>query len=383
MRRYLRAGRDLMRRILLLAFALCGSVPWASATTSPDTLRGPGRMAVLDLVDLTDNTQKPEISEALRGALAKNGGWTILQRDSVSKRLGEFNINPRQGCNNPQCGFDIGNVVQAEYVVYGTATPLASVEAVSLKLLHIPTARIVWTKVLEGDGAADADRMRSLEKAFAACAAEMANLKPELDKAKHGKSLAVFDLSENSPQSRAFFERICTRVYGNPAYDLMSPTELAELLTALEINKYSVTPSLENMIGLGQKLGVSSLLYSRLYRDGRSYVYRLAMYDVAAKSLVLELPPQPSEDLIKLLDYEKVFFNTLFSKEKEAPAAASVKDGSKSNKALWISLGVLGIGGGVAAYWVENLRKEDKGPGDGGTGNSPIPFPPRPPDDKQ
>jgi hypothetical protein len=336
-------------------------------------------MAVLDLVDLTDNAQKPEFSELLRNALIAKGAWTILPRDTLSKRLGDFNINPRQGCNNPQCGFDIGNVVQAEFVIFGTATPLASAEAVTLKLLHIPTARIVWTKVLEGEGNSDAERQRSLEKAFAATAAEMAKLKPEPEKGRRGKSLAVIDLSENSAQSRAFFERVCTRVYGNSAYDLMSPTELAELLTALEINKYSVAPSLENMIGLGQKLGVSNLLYSRLYRDGRSYVYRLAMYDVSGKALVLELPPQPSENLLKLLDYEKVFFNTLFAKEKDAPAtAAAMKDGSKSNKALWISLGVLGIGGGVAAYWVENLRKNGGG-GGGPKTQDDIPFPPDPP----
>jgi hypothetical protein len=379
--RHLRAGRGLRPSVLLLAFASYVAAPRA-AVSPPDSAHGPRRLAVLDLVDLTDNAQKPEVSDALRGALSANGSWTVLQRDSVAKRLGDFNINPRQGCNNPQCGFDIGNVVQAEYVLFGTATPLASVEAVSLKLLHIPTAKIVWTKVLEGEGAADADRLHSLEKAFAACAGEMAKPKPDMDKAKHGKSLAVIDLSENSAQSRAFFERVCTRIYGNPAYDLMSPTELAELLTALEINKYSVTPSLENMIGLGQKLGVSSLLYSRVYRDGRSYVYRLAMYDVANKALVLELPPQPSEDLVKLLDYEKVFFNTLFNKEKDAPAAA-VKDAGKSNKALWISLGVLGIGGGVAAYWVENLRKEDKGTNPGPVVDGAIPFPPPPPSEKQ
>jgi hypothetical protein len=337
-------------------------------------------MALLDLVDLTDNSQKPDFTDMLRGALIAKGAWTVLPRDTVSKRLGDFNINPRQGCKNPQCGFDIGNVVQAEYVIFGTVTPLASAEAVTLKLLHIPTARIVWTKVLEAEGATDSERLRSLERGFATTAAEAAKLKPDTEKVRRGKSLAVVDLSENSPQSRAFFERVCTRVYGNSAYDLMSPTELAELLTALEINKYSVAPSLENMIGLGQKLGVSNLLYSRLYRDGRSYVYRLAMYDVTGKALVLELPPQPSEDLIKLLDYEKVFFNTLFAKEKDAPAAAAaMKDGSKSNKALWISLGVLGIGGGVAAYWVENLRK-DGGGGGGPRAQDDIPFPPAPPE---
>jgi hypothetical protein len=356
---------------------MCGTASHAAAP-APDAAHGQGRMAVLDLVDLSDNSQKPEISDALRKALAARGAWSVLAQDTLAKRLGEFNINPRQGCNNPQCGFDIGNVVQAEYVLFGTATPLASAEAVTLKLLHIPTAKIAWTRVLEGEGASETERLHSLEKAFAAAAGELAGAKPDLDKARRGKSLAVVDLSENSAQSRAFFERVCTRIYGNPAYDLMSPTELAELLTALEINKYSVAPSLENMIGLGQKLGVSNLLYSRLYRDGRSYVYRLAMYDVAGKSLVLEMPPQPSEDLLKLLDYEKVFFNTLFAKEKDAPAAAAMKEGSKSNKALWISLGVLGIGGGIAAYWVENLRKDGKGPG-GNTDGDKIPFPPDPP----
>jgi len=160
----------LKRRILLLALALGIALPEA-ASPSPDNMRGQGRLAVLDLVDLNDNSQKVEISDALRGAVSANGAWAVLQKDSVSKRLGDFNINPRQGCNNPQCSFDIGNVVQAEYVIFGTSTTVASVEAVSLKLLHIPTAKIIWTKVLEGTGAADADRARSLEKAFASCAA--------------------------------------------------------------------------------------------------------------------------------------------------------------------------------------------------------------------
>ncbi|MDB5106986.1 MAG: hypothetical protein JWP91_4675 [Fibrobacteres bacterium] len=360
---------------MVLAFFATALVREAQAKAEP--VKGPARIAVLEFVDLTDNSQKPEISDMLRKSLLATGKWTILARDSVAKRLGEFNINPHQSCNNPQCSFDIGNVVQAEYVLFGTASALVSVQAVTLKLLHIPTAKIVWTKVLEGEGSTESDRGRSLEKAFAAAASEISRLKPDMDKTKHGQTLAVIDLSENSPQSRAFFERVCTRIYGNQAYDLMSPTELTELLTALEINKYSVVPSLENMIGLGQKLGVSNLLYSRLYRDGRSYIYRLAMYDVSGKALVLELPPQPSEDLIKLLDYEKVFFNTLFSKEKDEPRSVAVKDGGKSNKALWISLGVLGIGGGVAAYWVENLRKPDKAT----TNEKTIDFPPKPPDD--
>ncbi|MEO6096345.1 MAG: hypothetical protein ABIW76_11840 [Fibrobacteria bacterium] len=363
-------------KMVVLA-AIAASFSYAAAS-QPEPPKGPSRIAVLELVDLTDNGQRPDVTDLLRKSLTGSGKWTVLAQDSVAKRLGEFNINPHQSCNNPQCSFDIGNVVQAEFVLFGTATPLSAVQAVTLKLLHIPTAKIVWTKVLAGEGPTESDRLRNLEKSFAAVSDEISRVKPDLDKSRHGKTLAVIDLSENSQQSRAFFERICTRIYGNQAFDLMSPTELTELLTALEINKYSVVPSLENMIGLGQKLGVSNLLYSRLYRDGRSYIYRLAMYDVTGKGLVLELPPQPSEDLIKLLDYEKVFFNTLFTKEKDAPKPVVVKEGGKSNKALWISLGVLGIGGGVAAYWVENLRKTDNTTDPDGFILKRPPDPPKP-----
>lgn len=358
---------------------LCAALAMAQKPAGKDSARVTNRMAVLDLVDLVDNQAKPEVAEYLRRSLQATGKWAVFTRDSVGRKLGEFNMNPNAPCNNPQCSFDIGNVVQADYVLYGTSSPLGSVQAVTLKLLDIPTAKIVWTKVVEAGGVSDGERARGLERAFGAVASELSERKPESSKAKHGRSLAVVDLSENSLQSRVFFERVHTRIYGSPAYDLMSPTELAELLSALEINKYSIVPSLDNMIGLGQKLGVSSLLYSRLYRDGRSYIYRLAMYDVSGKSLVLELPPQPSEDLIKLLDYEKVFFNTLFSKELGSPEpVAAKKSGGKSNKALWISLGVLGVGGGVAAYWVDNLGK--------GGGKTPVTTglkdPPKPPDDQ-
>ena len=134
--------------IVVLAAFVAAMTPSAEATTDP--AKGPARIAVLEFVDLSDNSQKPEVTDLMRRSLSATGKWTILARDSVAKRLGEFNINPHQSCNNPQCSFDIGNVVQAEYVLFGTSSPLVFIQAVTLKLLHIPTAKIVWTKVLEG-----------------------------------------------------------------------------------------------------------------------------------------------------------------------------------------------------------------------------------------
>ncbi len=348
------------------------------ASAAPSDSKGSlGKMAVLDLVDLADNRQKLEISELFRKNLSISKSGTVFSRDSLVKRLNEFNINPNQGCNNPQCSFDIGNIMQADYVVFGTSTLLQSVQAITLKCLHVSSAKIVWTKVFIVDGANDNVRMHGLDENFQVAAKEIGNTPFDLSKTKHGKSLAVLDLSENSLQAKAFSERVDTRISGNSGYDVMSPAELNELFTALEINKVSIVPSLENMVGLGQKLGVSHLLYSRLYRDGRSYIYRLVMYDISGKSIVQEMPSRPSEDYVKLLDYEKIFFNTLVNKEKESIPMAKVNSGSKTNKALWISLGILGVGGGIAAYWVENLHKTEGG---GITGEEKIPLPNAPPD---
>ena len=366
-------------KIILIALSAALVGAGQAETDKRDASHARKRIAVLDLVEMGENQVKPEYSDILRKQFAATGKWNVIGKDSINKRLSDFNMSLHQGCNNPQCSFDVGNIVQADFVLFGTASALSPVQAVTLKLLNIASAKIVWTKVAETQAAADPERLKGLEKIFSEAVAEISKGKFNLEKT-HGKSLAVVDLSENSLQSRVFFERVCTRIYGTANFDLMSPSELGELLTALEINKYSVVPSLDNMIGLGQKLGVSNLIYSRLYRDGKSYIYRLAMYDIAAKALVLEMPPQPSEDLLKLLEYEKVFFNTLFSKGQGEQKTAAVKDGGKSNKALWISLGVLGVGGGVAAYWVESLRKSG-GSGDGNGGG--IPLPPNPPDDPE
>jgi len=218
------------------------------------------------------------------------------------------------------------------------------------------------------------------EKSITPSIADIKPAKLNLQRANTKKSLAIVDLSDNPNLAKVFFERVSTRIYGNRRYDLMSPSELAELLQALEINKYSVVPSVENMVGLGQKLGMNFLLYSRLYRDGKSFVYRLAFYDIAEKKLILELPPQPTEDYIKLLDYERIFFNTLVGKQEAEPKPTAQVKPSKSKKALWVSLGLLGIGGGLAALWVESLKKDEGGGGE----PEPIDFgkPAAPPGDE-
>jgi len=355
-----------------------------SAPKSKPESVGPAKIVVIDPLDLNGNQVKAEVGDLLRKALPVSE-WSVIPADSVSKKLREFGQNPEQGCNNNQCAFDVGNILQVDFVLFGTSTVFGRVDAHTLKLMHVPTAQIVWVNAFESPLAYGDIEQENLSRAFAQQIGKLRRENLDLSKATAKKTVAVIDLSENPQTARIFFERVFTRIYGVRHYDLMAPSELVELLGALEINKYSIVPSVENMVGLGQKLGVGYLLYSRLYRDGNKHVYRLAFYDIVAKKLVLELPPQPSEDEAKLLDYERVFFNTLAERNQydEKPAAkAGIKPKSHFNKALWISLGVLGVGGGLAALWVGTL---------GNSGSPPDPenpagvfgFPLGPPSDKE
>jgi len=195
-----------------------------------------------------------------------------------------------------------------------------------------------------------------------------------LEKPKVHKSLAVVDLSDQSYLSKVFSERILTRINSFPQYELLSPSEVTELFTALEINKYSIVPSVENMIGLGQKLGVASLIYSRVYRDGKNYLCRIAMYDVEGKGAVLDFPPRPTSDFTKLLEYERDFFEALADKDKKhSNAPIHAYKPKKSHNLMWASLGLLGVGGGLGWVWVDNLKK------DGSTPPLTFPAPRNPP----
>ncbi len=318
------------------------------------------KMAVLDLVDLQDNQIKAEPSDWLRKSLATMNAFVVMPKDSMVKKLGEFNVKPEQACNNSQCSFDAGNYLQSDFILYGTYSSLAGIDAVTLKLLYVPKAIIAWTWVGEISTESVEGGMAGIwERRFSGLAKILNTANLVLEKPKEHKTLAVIDLSEQSYLSRVFSERLGTRISGFAKYDIISPSELADLLTAMEINKFSITPSPENMVGLGMKLAVSNLVYSRFYRDGKSFLCRLSIYDIDKRVALLEMPPKPTENFSKLLAYEKDFFIELIKKEQaEKNKTVLVDEKGKSKKPLWISLGLLGVGGGLTAFWVQGLKKD-------------------------
>jgi len=349
-------------------------------------------MAVLDLVNLRDSLPDSAAAEGLRHSLER-GRFHVLSRDETEKKLEDFGASLSQRCDNTQCSFDAGGYLQADFVLYGTYSPIEKIRAVTLKLLYVPTARIVWTwvgelPVLDGVEAlaGDSDEWQRPTEALAETARDGAlEFRPRGD----SKSLAVIDVSENFYSSRIISERVQTHMNGLTHYQPMSASELSELLGALSINKYALGPSSRNMLGLGQKLGASALLYARAYRDGNSYLCRLAFYDIDRRAVILDFPPKPTRDFGELLEYENDFFATLYSREKElehwkpensnkhgsaknaaavppewasAPSSSGLDSTERMEKrpniALWITLGLLGIGGGLTAFWLESLKKK-------------------------
>jgi len=283
------------------------------------------------------------------------------------KKLAEFGVPANQTCNNPQCSFDAGGYLQAGFVLYGTYSPIENMRyAVTLKLLYVPEGRIAWNWVGEVSGAVPGGvsawtgvvdgLVRSAKK-------EKLLLQP----AGQRRSLALIDVSENAYPARVFSEQVITHVNGLVRYQPISASELSELLSALGINKYSMPPSPQNMIGLGERLDVSGVIYVRVSREGGNYSSRLAMYDIQKKAAVLEFPPKPSPGFDKVLEYEQAFFSELEGKERERakedarhPVVSTLKSassGGRTNLPLWISLGVLCVGGGLMILWVEGLKK--------------------------
>lgn len=314
-------------------------------------------MAVLDLVDLKDNRTRPEASEALRRSLVARGGFHIMNRDTMMNKLSGFGSDARQSCNNAQCSFDAGGYLQVDFVLFGTYSKLGNTHAATLKLLRVSDARIVWTwagDIAEKGVEEVEEQSPSLSLTETARRGRLTGRQP-----RNHRNLALLDLSENTYLPRIFSERLLTHVSGLPGYDLISPSELSDLLSALAINRYSMTPSAENMIGLGERLGTSCLIYARLYQEGGAYLCRLALYDIDNKSVVVEFPPQPTRDFARIMDEERAFFSALSSRKLKGTLALSgaAEADVKSHTALWISLGLLGVAVALTALWAENLNK--------------------------
>jgi hypothetical protein len=291
------------------------AIPAAAGEGAP----APPVLAVLDPINLHNRTPDPELGDFLRKAFAANPEWRVIPRDTVAARFGEYRMDMSAACHEFQCSFDAGNVLAAEYVLFGSVTPWGDLYAYTLNVTHVRTSQVVWTRVGEV-------LRRQLGHPAAALEASLVQiaegLEPEDMDTRRGLRrglLSVLDLSPGgSTPSRIMAERVASHLYASRNFDIMSRREMEELLAALDLRKSDLAPTDSGMFALGGKMGISHLIYSRLTgtgsagKGGQEYSLQLALYDIAAGSKVRDWPSQPGNDFRKILEFEGKFFSSLF-----------------------------------------------------------------------
>ena len=303
-------------------------------------------LAVMDPIDLHTQRIDPEWGEFLRRSFSGNLRWKVIPRDTVMAKFKDYRVDSRTPCHEFQCAFDIGNILSAEFVVFGSVTSMDDLYAFTLNLVHVPTSQTVWSRVGE-------IRKRQLGIPSSAMEATLAQIAGDLgpDQVRTGRRdkrglLSVLDLSTaGSTPSRIMAERVATHLYASRNYDIMGRKEMEELLTALEVNKSGFIPTDSAIFSLGGKMDITHLVYSRLLatREGGLQL-QLALYDIAAKKKVREWPSSSTMDFRKLLEFEDKFFTSLFKLPEYEGGSGVVR-----SKVGWTWVGVgLGLAAGAA-----------------------------------
>jgi hypothetical protein len=302
---------------------LPGLLLWYQAVAFPavagEGAPAPPTLALLDPINLHNRTPDPELGELMRKAFAASGEWRVIPRDTVVSRFREYRMDVSAACHEFQCSFDAGNVLAADYVLFGSVTPWGDLYAYTLNITHVRTSQVVWTRVGEV-------LRRQLGQPAAALEATMIQiaegLEPEDLDTRRGLRrglLSVLDLSPGgSTPSRIMAERVASHLYASRNFDIMSRREMEELLAALEMRKSNLAPTDSGMFALGGRMGISHLVYSRLTgtgssgKGGQEYSLQLALYDISAGKKVRDWPSQPGNDFRKILEFENKFFSSLF-----------------------------------------------------------------------
>lgn len=303
-------------------------------------------LAILDPVDLHSQRVDQEWGEFLRRSFAANRKWKVLSRDTVIAKFTEYHIDPGAPCHEFQCAFDAGNVLSAEFVLFGSVTSQNDLYAFTLNLVHIPTSQTLWSRVGEVRKKQLGAPSASLEAALNRIAGELGPDAVRTGRREKIGLLSVLDLSAAaSTPSRIMAERVATHLYASRNYDIMGRKEMDELLKALDINKRGFIPSDSAIFALGGKMDITHLVYSRLLatREGGMEL-RLALYDIANRRKVREWPSRSTMDFGKLLEFEDKFFKSLYKLPEYGAGVSGLQPPSH-----WTWAGaVLSLGAGAA-----------------------------------
>ncbi|HKP95778.1 MAG TPA: hypothetical protein VJ385_08480 [Fibrobacteria bacterium] len=306
-------------------------------------------LAVMDPIDLHTQRIDPEWGEFLRKGFSANRNWSVITRDTVLSKFKDYKLDPRVPCHEFQCAFDAGNILSAEFVLFGSITSLDELYTFTLNLVHVPTSQVIWSRVGEV-------RRRQMGVPSAAIEVALTQIAKDLgpDQVRTGRRekrglLTVLDLGAGgSTPSRIMAERVATHLYASRNYDIMGRKEMEELLTALDIDKAEFIPGDSSIFRLGDKMDVTHLVYSRLVAvKGGGLQLRLALYDVAGHKKIREWPSRPTLDFRKLLEFEDKFFTGIFKLPEYASGTPGV---NRPKPWTWTGAGLSLAAGAAFGY---------------------------------
>jgi len=263
----------------------------------------PKKIAMLDLVELSQNKTLPTLSEKFIANFSSLETMDFVARNETIKRLEKYNRYLFTPCNDPQCAFDLGSLIESEYILYGTATRYEDLGILSLKLLSISEARIVWSHSILSNS-----NLQAMEQTISQFKQVLNKVKFDKQKFFQDALLAVISHGDSSVASRIVAENVFTLAYNNQYYEIMSPNETDELLNVLEIDKKNFKNSLYSIKDLGKKLGVKAILYSEYSKVGLNHKNSITLFDIKTKSVLLSMPGLPQNSISGVLDMEKKFF---------------------------------------------------------------------------
>lgn len=111
-------------------------------------------------------TDAAVIGELLRSALVKEGTFNIVDKANMDKILGEQAFQ-QTGCTSQECAVKLGKILNVKYLVSGAFSKSLGEYILSMRVVDVETARIVYTD--ETDGA----NIREIRTGIAAVASRL------------------------------------------------------------------------------------------------------------------------------------------------------------------------------------------------------------------
>lgn len=349
--------------------------------------QGPRSITVLNPVDLTSGLPDAASGRQLRRDFARYTNWQALPGDSAARMLREYGLDEDMPCMEFQCAFDAGNALQTEFVLFGTTASLPEMHTFNLGLVHVPTSQVVWSRTGDAPGGASAKGVRFLDEAIESAVAELNPADLNLRRLPSEGLLGVMDAGQSTPHSRVILHRALAHAYASRAYELLGPSELDELLAALDIPGGEASAATEaygspskggafgdasgipggsragrgeDMVSMGTRVGVRYLLWTKVRNEGSGYSMDLSLYDVPGRKLIRHWPSKKPADFRSLLGIEDRFLTALGN---EFPLASGPPKPMPSRvkilgKGATIGLSVLG--GAALGYmaWQSKLRAD-------------------------